>query len=466
MKYISFLKQRNVFYSFNLDLLILPSKGGKLLLASYDVVSSEFALANFGSTVVLPTFVFVEDEKDKGIIIIDASVFREIIFRIEGTVINRYVFSHSLATIYPPNSGPFIPYFNHKVGFLYTIFPQINAYSIIRYKKKKFSNIVSGIVSYSFAGIKGIVGMSKPNVGHEIYLYNNDNITVLKTKKGVTPNPPSKIQAPKTEIKKEVKKEDKKEEKKKKKKNKNQQESLVSNIAQEAVFNSTPQFVTKSILNPVQVIESVPKEEIVVPVDSEMSVKEIVKREVEDGIKTVVIPIIETHMKYFEEEFKDMVKREVCTLKQNVEQETVKVESTAKIFKALIERTVEINAKFADSIEKQMKELTASAIKNKSYTIPPQPNKDPSERHYPTKHELSYNNSYPGTNIKYSNEIHIPSIQSEYYIKEPNDYIPKSTSIDFEGLNHERMGSSAKVSLSKGYPTNYQSFIVPNVGDI
>ena len=417
-------------------------------MLSYNIGTSKTSITNFGLTLVKPIYVFTEDEKNKEIIIIDANEFREVVFRVEGDTVNRYVFSQSLQNIYPENCGRFIPYFNHKAGFLYTIFPDINSYSVIRYKKKKFSNPLKGIISGLVHDINGIIGTAKPNIGHEIYAHNSKGINIIKIKKGLQPiNNQNKAKEVgkselKKEIKKEAKKEQKKEEKKKKKKNKMIQQSPLhqSALAYKPVSESGTQLknVKLSQSEPLLLNDAASDERLVqapkiknlegisLPSESLSTVKSIIKKEVEDGINNVIIPMIESQMNYFEEEFKEMVKREVSILKQNVEQETAKVQYTTRIFKDIVEKTIETNGKFEESIEKQMKELTNLVTKNTSDQTT---NVPPNLEYRPMPNEFTVPNTNPRPVSNYmdqSNSYIPPTFPTpNVYIDPRNGYAPR-----------------------------------------
>ena len=67
-------------------------------------------------------------------------------------------------------------------------------------------------------------------------------------------------------------------------------------------------------------------------------VKAMIRREIDEGIKTMVLPVIEAQMKHFAESFQHIVAKEVAMLRQSVEAETSKMQYTVRVQEALLHR--------------------------------------------------------------------------------------------------------------------------------
>ncbi len=61
------------------------------------------------------------------------------------------------------------------------------------------------------------------------------------------------------------------------------------------------------------------------------NLKSLIKQEIDEGIRTAVLPILDAHMKQFAESFQQLVAKEVSQLKQSVEAETAKMQSTVRV---------------------------------------------------------------------------------------------------------------------------------------
>ncbi len=156
----------------NLDFIILPKGGNKLVQVHYDPTTSKLVPSDFGVSVSPPMHVFAEDDKSNNVIIVDTIEFKELAFKAEGETINKTLHAIPLQTVLPVGAGPFLPYFNAKTMLLYVLFPNTGDYVILKYKKKKFTNMASGKAPLQGMNVFGIVGTSKPDAGHVIYFYN------------------------------------------------------------------------------------------------------------------------------------------------------------------------------------------------------------------------------------------------------------------------------------------------------
>ena len=106
--------------------------------------------------------------------------------------------------------------------------------------------------------------------------------------------------------------------------------------------------------------------------ESQHELRAMIKKEVDDGIKNVVLPVIESHMKHFADGFQQLIAKEVALLKQTVEHETATMQGTSKTFEQFIEKLMETSWRFTNSLDKQMQELTLTA-KQQLTALPSQP---------------------------------------------------------------------------------------------
>jgi hypothetical protein len=308
------------------------TKGDKILLAQYDIDKKKLITSETGIGLSRPMFVFAESDKNKGIVIIDSKEFKEVTFKLGDGGVSKNVSQISLQGIITSETGPFIPYYNVKSSHLYLVFPKTQSYLVLRHKKKKLVHLSAGTLNSPLPEVQGIVGISKPDSEERFFLYNKQGVYEFTAKKNV---PSNLVQSPVYQEPPKQPKEVKKEEKKKKKKKATPEQPLT----QEAAIEETT-----------------------------INLKALIKKEIDEGIKTLVLPIIDSHMKRFEIQFRELVGQEVASLKSILQSETIKMQNTGQVFETFMERMMEVSRKFTGSLETQMKEL-AHAVGNKEAPV-------------------------------------------------------------------------------------------------
>ena len=245
---------------------------------------------------------------------------------------------------------------------LYIMFPKIGKYLILRHKKKKLANHISGNIS-TFNDIGGIVGLFKPEIGDIIFFHDHSGIYLLHAKI-ILPKNEKVNNAPMS-----LPNENKEEKKEKKNKGKFNQQLDKPHSPKEA--------------KPIQAQEEVKE-----------NIRDVIKKEIDNAIKTTVLPVIEHHMSQFENEFHTLISNEIATLRKTVEEESTKMQSTGKVFEMFMERMLDISGKFTGNLESQMKDLALSVRPQSDpkppYTAPP--------AGYGTayRNQTDYPNMYPG----------------------------------------------------------------------
>lgn len=304
------------------------TKDDKILLAQYDIEKKKLTTSETGIGLSRPMFIFAESDKNKGIVIIDSKEFKEVTFKLGDQGVIKNVSQISLQGIISSEAGPFVSYYNVKSSHLYFVFPKTQSYAVFRHKKKKFVHLSTGTFNSPILEIQGMVGISKPDSEEKCFLYNKQGVYQFAAKKNTPGNIP---QSPVHQESPKHSKEAKKEDKKRKKKKATPEQSLTQEVAiEEATIN----------------------------------LKALIKKEIDEGIKTLVLPIIDSHMKRFEIQFKKLVGQEVASLKSILQSETIKMQNTGQVFETFMERMMEVSRKFTGSLENQMKEL-AHAIGNR-----------------------------------------------------------------------------------------------------
>ena len=289
--------------------MILPVKGNKLILAHLDHKANKVDISDFGVKITQPAFIFSESEK-KGIAVMDSNDFQEIMIKFENDKIDKIINIIPIKDLLPKNSGPFIPYYNMKTMLLYIMFPKIGKYLILRHKKKKLANHISGNIS-TFNDIGGIVGLFKPEIGDIIFFHDHSGIYLLHAKI-ILPKNEKVNNAPMS-----LPNENKEEKKEKKNKGKFNQQLDKPHSPKEA--------------KPIQAQEEVKE-----------NIRDVIKKEIDNAIKTTVLPVIEHHMSQFENEFHTLISNEIATLRKTVEEESTKMQSTGKVFEMFMERMLDI----------------------------------------------------------------------------------------------------------------------------
>ena len=228
---------------------------------------------------------------------------------------------------------------------MYLFFIKNSTYLVLRHKKKKFVNLINGIINCPFPNIEGIIGVSKANSMETIYLYNMNGIYTVIAK--------NELENLQTDSLFKVGKDGKK---KKSKALPEESSPQQNNLLKEA---TEPPEVEESTIN----------------------LKSLIKKEIDEGIKTLVLPIIESHMKRFESEFRELIGHEVDNLKGIVQNETIKMTSTGKVFEMFMKRMMEVSRRFTESLGQQMKILAANKTRvsespvttESPFAIPSQP---------------------------------------------------------------------------------------------
>eukprot|EP00826_Nyctotherus_ovalis_P058934 TRINITY_DN8152_c0_g2_i10.p1 TRINITY_DN8152_c0_g2~~TRINITY_DN8152_c0_g2_i10.p1 ORF type:complete len:405 (+),score=121.73 TRINITY_DN8152_c0_g2_i10:621-1835(+) len=322
-----------------LDFLLLTKGDNRILLVQYDIETKRLGMSETGLVLSQPTFVFAESEKSKGIAIVDSREFREVAFRSSDGGVNKSVTQISLQGIVPPETASFAAYYNVKSSHLYLLFPKTQNYVVLRHKKKKFVHLTSGVLKSPLPEVQGIVGISKPDSEEKFFVYNRMGVyefTAKKSAPGSIPQAPQ--ESPRQVI--EVKKEEKKKKKKK----------------------APEQFTQQELPDqPEPALE-----------ETKINLKSLIKKEIDEGIKTLVLPIIDSHMKRFESQFRELVAQEVANLKAILQSETLKMQSTAQVFETFMERMMDVSRKFTTSLEQQMVDV-ARAVGHREAPAPEQP---------------------------------------------------------------------------------------------
>lgn len=298
----------------------MPEKNGKLLLGRCNLKDRKLSTTDFGSTITHPVYTFSDTEKNI-ITIIDSNEFKDFSFK-AGTI-EKTINTISLHEITANHSTSFVPYYDMKTMLVYFLFGNEGSYAIYRHRKKKLVSHVNGSIE-PIGGVLGILGFFKKEVGDIMQVYNREGVYsfiakrfIPNAEKSATINQPKEARDVKEEIKD------------KHKFKPNQDKSYVKKGA--------------------------------IPED-ELTVKEFIRTEIDGAIKTTVLPVIETHMKRFEEQFEGLVTKEIAQLRQTVKEETAKMQGTGAVFEGFMKRMLDMSAKFTGNLENQMKEMSLSSM--------------------------------------------------------------------------------------------------------
>eukprot|EP00826_Nyctotherus_ovalis_P044658 TRINITY_DN483_c0_g1_i13.p1 TRINITY_DN483_c0_g1~~TRINITY_DN483_c0_g1_i13.p1 ORF type:complete len:265 (+),score=82.63 TRINITY_DN483_c0_g1_i13:905-1699(+) len=222
--------------------------------------------------------------------------------------------------------GEFFCYYDMKTMLVYFLFPETGRYSMYVHRKKKLVSHIEG--SVRVGKVQGILGFFKKDVGDVIYVYNEFGVYSFIAKKFVSNSkkPPNAIQS--KEVNEEVK------EKPKFKPNNDKQQARKETASED-----------------------------------ELTTEESIRREVEAAFETTVLPIIDSHMKRFEQECKALVTKEIAQLNQTVKEEAAKMQETGKFFENSMKHMIDMCGNFVGSLERQMKEMSLSG-RPQAYALP------------------------------------------------------------------------------------------------
>lgn len=300
-----------------LDLLLTPRHSGKLLLGHCNLKDHKLAAADFGASVTHPTFVFTEPDKN-AIAIIDSKEFKE--FSFKPTTTEKTVSTIGLQEIVG-GQGEFFCYYDMKTMLVYFVFPETGRYSMYVHRKKKLVSHVEG--SVRIGKVQGILGFFKKDVGDVIYVYNEAGIYSFIAKKFISNSkkPPNAIQT----------------------------KEVIEEAKEKPKFKQQTRKATTS--------------------EDEGTTEESVRREVEAAFESTVLPMIDSHMKRFEQECKALVAKEIALLSQTVKEEAAKMQETGKFFENSMKHMIDMCGSFVGTLERQMKEMSLSG-RPQAYALP------------------------------------------------------------------------------------------------
>jgi len=299
---------------------MVPEKNGKLLLGHCNLKDRKLITTDFGSTITHPVYAFSDTEKNV-VTIIDSNEFKDFSFK-PGTI-EKIINTISLHEITANHSTPFVPYYDMKTMLVYFLFGSEGSYAIYRHRKKKLLSHTNGTIS-PIGGVLGILGFFKKEVGDMMQVYNRVGVYsfiakrfVSNAEKSAIVNQPKETREAEEEIK----------EKPKFKPNQDKNYSKKGTIP-----------------------------------ESDLTVRDFIRKEIDGAIKTTVLPVIEGHMKRFEEEFEGFVTKEIAQLRQTVKEETAKMQGTGAVFEGFMKRMLDMSAKFTGNLENQMKEMSLNSM--------------------------------------------------------------------------------------------------------
>lgn len=380
---------------------------------------------------VYPPFVVLYNEKKPAISILDTKEYKNVKIILTATGIERNISAALIQELAPKTpgltTGPYITCFDPKKSYLYLFFPKTSGL-LIRYANKKNLKTEFTDTFPIRTNFTGIVGASIAPGTHRIVLYDENEVYAFQCLKHSVPpgekpapsetirlnflEPPIKAKeekktpkekGPKDKKPKDKGQTDKSQEKSPKekhkdkggKKNKDKPRDKPKDKPHEGKYmppmnmSPKPKDIQQIPSKPFEMpINEPPREQaphLIIPSlppnlppplpekrDHTELIKEMVKKEIAEGMKTVMMPVLDVYMKQMTENFHLLVSKEVRMLKEVVEAETGKMQNTGLIFQMFMEKMLEISSKFTGSLEKQMKDLALSTSpRPPSYGLPP-----------------------------------------------------------------------------------------------
>lgn len=288
------------------------------MLAHCNMSTKNIILIDSGVFTNYPMSIFGGNDKNKKVFIVSSKEFKEVSIKADNEQINKAISQIPLQGIIPLDAGPFLSYYNVRTSILYLLFTKTMNYMILRHKKKKFINFASGNMQNTNEEIEGIIGISQSDSVEEIYAYNTKGIISMITTAKTATDEPFIIQ--------------KKEEEKDRKTQIQSDQILPQQIL------SQPEPVTSE--------------------ESNTNMKILIKKEVDEGMKTLVLPAIESYMKEFQGQFQNTIGHEIATLRNTAQNEITKMKNSSADFDAFMQRMINANNRMTNLLEQQIKEIS------------------------------------------------------------------------------------------------------------